>query len=78
MQWWSKLNSWKIGGFAWWKSLAMVAVGMLMAWGMSLRYGSPSEAWIAVVAVFVFAVCLLWWSHVKLRDVTGDDQDDDE
>ena len=76
-RWISKLTSWKIGGLVWWKALAMVAVGTLMAWGMSLRYGDASTAWIAVLAVFVFAVCLLWWSHVRLSDDSGEEQDDD-
>ena len=67
-RWMDKLTNWKIGGFAWWKAVAMVAVGLLMAWGMSLRYGDPSRAWLTVLVVFVFSLCLLWWSHVRTRD----------
>ena len=78
MQWWSKLTTGKIGGFAWWKSLAMVAVGLIMAWGMSLRYGDPSRAWLTVLVVFVFSVCLLWWSHVRLRDDSRRERTDEE
>ncbi len=67
-RWTGKLATLKIGGFAWWKSLGLVMVGLIMAWAMSLRYGEPSREWLTMLVVFVFSVCLLWWSHVKLRD----------
>lgn len=64
----SDLKTLQIGGFAWWKALGLVVVGLIMAWAMSLRYGDPSRAWLTVLAVLAFSVCLLWWSHVRLRD----------
>ncbi len=66
--WRSMLTDGKVGGFAWWKSVGLIFTGLIMDWGMSLRYGDPSYAWLTVLVVFVFSLCLLWWSHVQTRD----------
>ena len=77
MRWISNLSRWKIGGFAWWKVIAMVAAGVIMAFGMGLRYGEPSDVWIPVAGVLIASVLLIWWSHVQTRDVSGDERDED-
>ncbi len=77
MRWISNLSRWKIGGFAWWKVIAVVAAGVIMAFGMGLRYGEPSDVWIPVAGVLIASVLLIWWSHVQMRDVSGDERDED-
>lgn len=72
------LTNGKVGGFAWWKSVGLILIGLMMAWGMSLRYGNPSYPWLTVLAVFVFSLCLLWWSHIRTRDNSQPEQTDEE
>ena len=76
--WKSMLTNGKIGGFAWWKSVGLILIGLIMAWGMTLRYGDPSNAWPTVLVVFVFSLCLLWWSHVRTRDNSQTEKTDEE
>ncbi len=37
-----------LGGFPWWKSVSMIGVRVVFAYGMGLRYGTPATAWATV------------------------------
>lgn len=56
-----------LGGFPWWKSLSMVSVGVVFAYGMGLRHGTPATAWATAAVTLAFAADLLWWTHVRTR-----------
>ena len=77
-RWINKLASRKLGGFAWWKSLGIVTVGVIMALGMGLRYGEPKDVWMPIAVVLIAAAALLWRSHAQTRDDSGDTSDEPE
>jgi len=57
----------KMAGFSWWKFLAMLIAGEIMAFGMGLRYGGVSFVWIPMAAVCVGVVTVSWWIHSQSR-----------